>query len=50
MFSSASPKPQPDSSVFSYYLNPTPLDRNMEFDLKQNLFKSQKFTEQPRKP
>lgn len=33
-----------------YYLNPKPLDRNMEFDLKQNLFKSLKFTEQPRKP
>lgn len=23
---------------FTYYLNPTPLDRNMEFDLKKNLF------------
>ena len=33
-----------------YYLNPTPLDRNMEFDLKQNQFKNLKFDEQPRKP
>jgi len=33
-----------------YYLNPKPLDRNMEFDLKQNLFKNLKFAEQPRKP
>lgn len=33
-----------------YYVNPKPLDRNMEFDLKQNLFKNLKFTEQPRKP
>lgn len=33
-----------------YYLNPTPLDRNMEFDLKQNLFKNLKFEEQPRSP
>ena len=33
-----------------YYLNPTPLDRNMEFDLKQNLFKNLKVEEQPRKP
>jgi hypothetical protein len=33
-----------------YYLNPTPLDRNMEFDLKQNLFKNLKPGEQPRRP
>ncbi len=24
---------------FSYYLNPTPNDRNLEFDPEQNLFK-----------
>ena len=36
--------------VLNYYLNPTPLDRNMEFDLKQNLFKNLKFDEQSRKP
>lgn len=36
--------------VLNYYLNPTPLDRNMEFDLKQDLFKNLKFDEQPRKP
>ncbi len=33
-----------------YYLNPTPLDRNMEFDLKQNLFKNLKSSEEPRRP
>lgn len=36
--------------VLIYYLNPKPLDRNMEFDLKQNLFKNLKFEEQPRRP
>jgi hypothetical protein len=33
-----------------YYLNPTPLDRNMEFDLKKNLFKNLKPEEQARRP
>lgn len=33
-----------------YYLNPTSLDRNMEFDLKQNLFKNLPQNEQPRRP
>jgi hypothetical protein len=36
--------------AFTYYLNPTPLDRNMEFDLKKNLFKNLKDEEQPREP
>jgi len=35
---------------FRYYLNPTPLDRNMEFDLKQNLFKNLSYDQQPRFP
>ena len=35
---------------FTYYLNPTPLDRNMEFDLEKNLFKNLNMEEQPRKP
>ncbi len=35
---------------FTYYLNPTPLDRNMEFDLKRNLFTSLPDEEQPRLP
>ena len=34
----------------TYYLNPTPLDRNMEFDLTQNLFKNLKDEEKPRDP
>jgi hypothetical protein len=34
----------------AYYLNPTPLDRNIEFDLKKNLFKNLKDEEQPREP
>lgn len=36
--------------AFTYYLNPTPLDRNMEFDLKRNLFTNLPFLEQPREP
>ncbi len=36
--------------VLIYYLNPKPLDRNMEFDLKKNLFKNLKIEEQPRSP
>jgi hypothetical protein len=35
---------------FTYYLNPTPNDRNMEFDPKQNLFKNLKSLEQVTKP
>jgi hypothetical protein len=34
----------------NYYLNPTALDRNMEFDLKKNLFPKLKDAEQPREP
>jgi len=33
-----------------YYLNPTPLDRNMEFDLKRNLLKNVGQFEEPRRP
>lgn len=33
-----------------YYLNPTPLDRNMEFDLKRNLFTDLPFDQRPRCP
>lgn len=35
---------------FRYYLNPTSLDRNMEFDLKQNLFEKLPYDQQPRSP
>lgn len=35
---------------FTYYLNPVPLDRNMEFDLKRNLFANLPDDEQPRLP
>jgi hypothetical protein len=35
---------------FTYYLNPTPNDRNMEFDPKRNLFKNLKPDEQVREP
>lgn len=35
---------------FTYYLNPTPNDRNLEFDPKRNLFKDLKSTEQVREP
>jgi len=35
---------------FTYYLNPTPLDRNMEFDLKKDLFKNLSNDDQPRDP
>lgn len=44
------PNQQEVKIVLKYYLNPTPLDRNMEFDVKQNLFNNLKFDEQPRKP
>lgn len=33
-----------------YYLNPTPLDRNMEFDLKRNLLKNVGQFEEPKRP
>jgi hypothetical protein len=35
---------------FTYYLNPTPNDRNMEFDPKRNLFKNLKSTEEVTAP
>ena len=35
---------------FTYYLNPTPLDRNMEFDPEKNLFKSIPWGESVREP
>jgi hypothetical protein len=35
---------------FYYYLNPTPNDRNMEFDMKRNLFKKQSFFEKVKRP
>jgi hypothetical protein len=35
---------------FTYYLNPTPNDRGMEFDPKRNLFRNLKDTEQVRAP
>lgn len=35
-----------DFMQFRYYLNPTPNDRNVEFDPKRNLLKSLKSTEQ----
>lgn len=35
---------------FTYYLNPTPLDRNIEFDPKKNLFQGLSFEEQVREP
>ena len=36
--------------IFTYYLNPTPNDRNMEFDPKRNLMKNLKSTEQVNMP
>jgi hypothetical protein len=36
--------------TLNYYLNPTSLDRNMEFDLKQNLFKNLPWKEDVRDP
>lgn len=35
---------------FTYYLNPTPNDRNLEFDPKQNLLKNLKSTEEVSEP
>ena len=36
--------------MFTYYLNPTPNDRNMEFDPKRNLLQNLKSTEEVRAP
>lgn len=36
--------------LFDYYLNPTPNDRNMEFDPKRNLFTNLKDLEKPTAP
>lgn len=36
--------------AFTYYLNPTPNDRNVEFDPKRNLFKNLKSTEEVTAP
>ncbi len=38
------------SLSITYYFNPTPLDRNMEFDPKQNLFSDLKVGEQVQEP
>lgn len=38
------------NGTFSYYLNPTPNDRNVEFDPKRNLFKDVSSLEQVRAP
>jgi len=38
------------SIIFSYYLNPTPNDQNLEYDPKQNLMKGIKFWNQPEDP
>ena len=35
---------------FTYYLNPTDKDRNLEFDPSRNLFKELKSTEQVKEP
>lgn len=40
----------PPSVAFTYYFNPTPNDRNLEFDPSQNLFKNLDPTEQVREP
>lgn len=36
--------------IFTYYLNPTPNDRNLEFDPKRNLFKNLRPMEQVKEP
>ena len=42
---------RPGSEImFTYYLNPTPNDRNMEFDPKRNLLQNLKSTEEVRAP
>jgi len=39
-----------DRLMFTYYLNPTPNDRNLEFDPSRNLFKDLKSTERVTDP
>ena len=36
--------------IFTYYFNPTPLDRNLEWDMKKNLFSGLTDMESPREP
>ena len=36
--------------LLSYYLNPSPLDRNMEWDKEKNLLKNLKYDEKPHEP
>jgi hypothetical protein len=36
--------------IFTYYFNPTPNDRNLEWDTKKNLFGNLPFMESPREP
>lgn len=36
--------------LFTYYLNPTPNDRNLEFDPKRNLLQGLKATERVESP
>jgi hypothetical protein len=36
--------------MFTYYYNPTPNDRNLEFDMKRNLFKNLTDSEAPLEP
>lgn len=36
--------------TFTYYFNPTPNDRNLEWDMKKNLFSNLSFMEIPREP
>jgi len=38
------------NGCFGYDLNPTPNDRNVEFDPKRNLFKDLRPSEQVREP
>ncbi len=43
-------RPELPTLTFIYYLNPTPNDRNMEFDPKRNLFTDLKVGEQVQEP
>jgi hypothetical protein len=36
--------------IFTYYFNPTPLDRNLEWDTKHNLFGGLNWEQTPREP
>jgi len=38
------------SIAFTYYINPTPLDRNLEWDTKRNLITGLNYDESPREP